>query len=52
MDIKKYELSTGQHPIDEGQFDNHNGTIPSRYMGTTADKRDMAVLGKKQVLRV
>ena len=28
------------------------GTVPSRYRGTANDKRDMSMLGKKQVLRV
>lgn len=27
-------------------------SVPARYRGTSADQRDMAVLGKKQVLRV
>lgn len=26
--------------------------VPEKYRGTTADRRDMTVLGKKQVLRV
>lgn len=29
-----------------------DGSIPMKYRGTAADQRDMAVLGKKQVLRV
>ena len=28
------------------------GAIPLKYRGTAADKRDMTILGKKQVLRV
>lgn len=27
-------------------------TIPDRFRGTAADKRDMVILGKRQVLRV
>lgn len=27
-------------------------TVPSRYRGTINDKRDMSMMGKKQVLRV
>lgn len=27
-------------------------SVPAKYRGTTADQRDMAMLGKKQVLRV
>lgn len=28
------------------------GSVPLKYRGTQADKRDMAILGKDQVLRV
>ena len=28
------------------------GAIPAKYRGTAADRRDMNILGKKQVLRV
>jgi hypothetical protein len=28
------------------------GTLPAKYRGTAADRRDMSILGKKQVLRV
>jgi hypothetical protein len=28
------------------------GAIPAKYRGTAADRRDMGILGKKQVLRV
>lgn len=28
------------------------GAIPAKYRGTAADRRDMSILGKKQVLRV
>lgn len=36
----------------EHVFDNAVRNVPEKYMGTTADMRDMSVLGKKQVLRV
>lgn len=41
-------------PLDEGQVekDLYDANLPARYRGTEADKRDMIVLGKKQVLRV
>lgn len=37
--------------VQEKEFQ-YDGTIPSKYRGTTADQRDMVLLGKKQVLRV
>jgi hypothetical protein len=42
-------------PIDDVQIvekEPDDGGIASRYRGTAADKRDMMVLGKTQVLRV
>ena len=36
----------------EKAFENVDSNIPVRYRGTEADKRDMSVLGHKQVLRV
>jgi choline transport protein len=42
-------------PIDDVQImekEPDDGGITSRYRGTAADKRDMMVLGKTQVLRV
>ena len=35
----------------EKEFD-EPGAIPAKYRGTAADRRDMIILGKKQVLRV
>ena len=34
------------------EFENVNNDIPAKYRGTAADKRDMSILGHKQVLRV
>lgn len=55
MDSTKDKLSVTDNPIEDGQIEekeaDDNG-LPSRYRGTAADKRDMIVLGKKQVLRV
>ncbi len=31
---------------------NEPGSVPARYRGTATDKRDMSVMGRKQVLRV
>jgi len=36
----------GEKDLDEP------GTVPAKYRGTAHDKRDMSILGKKQVLRV
>ena len=33
-------------------FDEGISNVPTKYRGTDADRRDMTVLGKKQVLRV
>lgn len=33
-------------------FDESISNVPAKYRGTDADRRDMTVLGKKQVLRV
>ena len=55
MNSSKGELEVTENPIDDGQIVNKepdDGGIPLRYRGTAADKRDMIVLGKKQVLRV
>jgi hypothetical protein len=55
MDSTKDKLSVTDNPIEDGQIEekeaDDNG-LPSRYRGTAVDKRDMIVLGKKQVLRV
>ena len=38
--------------VDEsGVFDSNISNVAAKYRGTDADARDMAVLGKKQVLR-
>ena len=37
---------------DHEKDDNVDPSVPKRYRGTVADKRDMKVLGKTQVLRV
>jgi hypothetical protein len=55
MDISKEELEVNNYPVDDVQIaekEPEDGGIPSRYRGTAADKRDMMVLGKEQVLRV
>lgn len=55
MNPAKEEISVAVHTFDDGQIVNKEPDedgIPSKYRGTAADKRDMTVLGKKQVLRV
>lgn len=50
--MDKEEISITNHPMEEGQYEDKDPALPARYMGTSADKRDMTILGKKQVLRV
>jgi choline transport protein len=55
MDTSKEELEVTETPLEDGQIvdkEPDHGGIPSRYRGTAADKKDMIVLGKEQVLRV
>jgi len=55
MDSTKEELAVTEYPIDDAQIEDKepdDSGVPARYRGTDADKRDMIVLGKKQVLRV
>jgi hypothetical protein len=57
MDIDKHQPIVDL-PVHDGYDQdelkdfNVDASIPMRYRGTSADQRDMAVLGKKQVLRV
>jgi len=34
------------------EYENVDSNVPAQYRGTAADRRDMSVLGHKQVLRV
>jgi hypothetical protein len=55
MDSAKEDFSVSETPVDDPQAvekDEDDTGIPARYRGTSADKRDMSMLGKKQVLRV
>jgi hypothetical protein len=52
---KEEPVLVTEYPIEDVQIEDKepdDGGIPSKYRGTAADKRDMIVLGKKQVLRV
>ena len=42
----KERVEVELHELNEGSF------IESKYMGTSADRHDMTVLGRRQVLRV
>lgn len=42
-----YGEKTDHYGDDLDEYD-----LPAKYRGTSADQRDMSVLGKKQVLRV
>ena len=41
-----------QYPSEAEVFDERLSDVPAHYRGTAADVADMAMLGKKQVLRV
>jgi hypothetical protein len=51
-------IAADVQPTDSSQgtaekvFDDGVSHVPEKYRGTNADQHDMAVLGKKQVLRV
>lgn len=42
----KERIKVEEHDLSEGTF------IETRYLGTAADRHDMVVMGRKQVLRV
>jgi hypothetical protein len=55
MNSSKEELEVAETPIEDGQSGEKVADdvgVPARYRGTATDKRDMVILGKKQVLRV
>lgn len=39
-------------PNGNAVFDQDISDVPTKFRGTSADQHDMAILGKKQVLRV
>lgn len=52
MDIgRKPETAVDEFDNGQTKFD-VDPSVPAKYHGTAADARDMAILGKKQVLRV
>ena len=57
MSFTKEELAVGEMAVEHNRIQDKAGDaddsgIPSRFRGTDADKNDMMILGKKQVLRV
>ena len=46
-------VATSHHDINhhDDHFDEKPGTVEDKYRGTSADREDMRVLGKQQVLR-
>lgn len=48
------QAQPGTMPLEHENIKGYEGdeNVPAKYRGTTADQRDMAMLGKKQVLRV
>jgi len=54
IDSPKEESTIREYPIEEGghvEKDDETSGVPVQYRGTECDKRDMSMLGKKQVLR-
>jgi hypothetical protein len=55
MGSSKEDLDVIEQPVEEGQSvekESNDEGVPLRYRGTASDKRDMHIMGKKQVLRV
>lgn len=54
QDVADIELSEASAASPNGAkvFDDTVSHVPEKYRGTAADRRDMTVMGKKQVLRV
>lgn len=59
MELEKNESIILSSSADESYFEQHGGeddnihpSVPTKYRGTAADKLDMKVIGKTQVLRV
>lgn len=51
--ISSAEQPKGDIRVQDGERDlDQDFGVPERYKGTATDKRDMSILGKKQVLRV
>lgn len=42
----------GEHSSDDVQLDDFSATVAAKWQGTSADKHDMVMLGRSQVLRV
>jgi len=54
QEIADVELSEASATSPNGTkvFDDNVSHVPEKYRGTAADRRDMTIMGKKQVLRV
>lgn len=52
MDAQNKEAGSVQLTEAPDVFDESISHVPDKYKGTDADRYDMSVLGKKQVLRV
>ncbi|KIW88741.1 uncharacterized protein Z519_10787 [Cladophialophora bantiana CBS 173.52] len=50
-DIELTDAAGSSSPGDAEVFDDSTGHVPEKYRGTSADQRDMNIMGKKQVLR-
>lgn len=45
-------LPRGEHFSDDVQLEDFTATVADKWQGTVADKHDMVMLGRSQVLRV
>lgn len=51
-DVELTATAGTSSPDETPMFDDNVSHVPEKYRGTPADKQDMAILGKEQVLRV
>ena len=50
--VKTTALPKGEQYSDEIQLEDFHATVADKWQGTLADKHDMVMLGRAQVLRV
>lgn len=50
--VQTTALPMGMHFSDDVQLEDFNATVADKWQGTVADKHDMVMLGRSQVLRV
>lgn len=50
--VQTAALRKGDQSSEDGQLDEFTATVADKWQGTVADKHDMVMLGRSQVLRV